>query len=363
MNDPNIKFIANGTYGCVFSSAISCLSEESIDTNKETKKYVSKVTIRKDGDREIELGKIIMNEIFQYDFFFAPIIGSCPIDIGLIKEEEIQQCPLIKENKDRKVVYVSNKMKFVGNKSTFDYLETIKKGQIKSLLESHLHLTKALSKLLLLNDPIIHYDLKDNNIMFDDLYNVPIIIDFGLSFTESKIISGLKNPLKLGNYFYIDESYSPWTIEIHLLSYIAQKIILNDNEQINIDNELLNHYLDTLVDVVDKFITSSSKEIYKFDKKKYEFRQNMIDYLTSFKLKPIIFLVTDLIKSFKTWDNYSIAVMYNNYLSYADIDRVNPYIIAYKNLLDSIIFATPLSQRIEPKQLYDKIIELCNVTF
>ena len=88
---------------------------------------------------------------------------------------------------------------------------------------------------------MIHYDLKDGNIIFDEVYNVPIIIDYGLSFTKSQL---LKTPLSIENLekvFYVYyEKYSPWNIDIVLLSYITQSIIIN--EEVNITHQVLQPY-------------------------------------------------------------------------------------------------------------------------
>ena len=53
----------------------------------------------------------------------------------------------------------------------------------------HLHILTGLQKLIKLNNPIIHNDLKDENILIDNIYDIPIIIDFGLSFTKDDVQS------------------------------------------------------------------------------------------------------------------------------------------------------------------------------
>ncbi|NBU90765.1 MAG: hypothetical protein EBS12_04880 [Flavobacteriia bacterium] len=34
----------------------------------------------------------------------------------------------------------------------------------------------------MIHHKIVHYDIKENNIIYDDVQHLPIIIDFGLSF-------------------------------------------------------------------------------------------------------------------------------------------------------------------------------------
>ena len=60
--------------------------------------------------REIEIGKKIQ-EIIQYETFYAPILNTCPIEIGLIDENEINKCDVVRKNQDsnsKEVVFMSS---------------------------------------------------------------------------------------------------------------------------------------------------------------------------------------------------------------------------------------------------------------
>jgi serine/threonine protein kinase len=350
----DIKYLAEGTYGCVFNSEIQCRTEPKVLQTK--KKYVSKVTLVDYKDTERKIGKSIIKEIKQYESYFAPIIDTCEINIGVIKESELKKCNVVKKANKRNEhpIFVSNKMKFAGNGTIMDYLDS--KGYLsKEIFETHLHLTKGLEKLQMISDPIIHYDLKDGNIMFDDIYKVPILIDFGLSFRESNLRIG--NRSELMNIFYTDESYSPWSIEIHLLSFITQKIL---KKGIDIENELLEKYLNKLFLVVDKFI-KSEKKIFEYDEEKIYFRVKLYEYLTAFKSESVNIIMIDLMRNWNTWDNYSIAVMFNSCLIYNEskIDMSDKYVIRYRNLLKQILLATPHKVRLNPKETSKMIISLC----
>ena len=63
--------------------------------------------------------------------------------------------------------------------------------------------------------------MKQNNIMFDNQNNIPIIIDFGISIQTKKIDA--KNPdiLALKKIFYNDSEYLAWTLDIMFLSTLV----------------------------------------------------------------------------------------------------------------------------------------------
>jgi tRNA A-37 threonylcarbamoyl transferase component Bud32 len=64
-----------------------------------------------------------------------------------------------------------------------------------------MHLLKALSTMLDVKDPIIHYDLKNKSIIYLTDKG-PIIIDFGMSFIKSQLLSAVIHPEKLNDFFW-----------------------------------------------------------------------------------------------------------------------------------------------------------------
>jgi serine/threonine protein kinase len=359
--DPSVKYIAEGSFGCVFSSKIQCRGDNEI-TSKGSKKYVSKVSVvSKDEmiDKEILLGKMIVENVRNYDYYFAPILNSCPINIGVIDNEEIKRCEIVSSDKDAsKREYVSSTLKYVGKNSLCEYLDTQKKNekkQIKTILETHLHLMNALQKLLDLEDSIVHYDLKDGNIIFDEEYNVPIIIDYGLSFTKSQLFM---SPLSIDNLkkmFYVYyEKYSAWNIETVLLSYITQSIILKEN--VNVAYQVLQPYYENLINVVDDFVAGSI--LFDTNEERSKFENDTKKYLSKFEKKPIRILIDELSQRWKSWDNYSIAVMYYIYILENKYLLENKYINLYRMLLKEIIYSTLERSRHEPSRTYESIMLL-----
>ncbi len=355
--DPKVKYIAEGSFGCVFSSKIQCRENNEIVLNGN-KKYVSKVSVVSQDemiDKEILLGRIIVDNIEYYDYYFAPILNSCPINIGVIEDKEIKRCEIVSNDKDSsQKEYISSTLKYVGKNSICEYLDTHKKDekkQIKAILETHLHLIKALQKLLDLEDSMIHYDLKDGNIIFDDEYNVPIIIDYGLSFTKSQLFKSPMNAENLGKVFYVYyEKYPAWNIDVVLLAYITQSIIIDEEAKIS---QVLEPYYTKLTSVVDDFVAGSI--LFDTDEERSKFINDTKKYLSSYEKKPIQFLIDELCKRWESWDNYSIAVMYYIYLLDNKQLYNDKYVNLYRMLLKEIIYSTFERDRQDPMRTHNSI--------
>ena len=98
MPQENIHIIGQGTYGCVYRPNIDCKTKQ-IGSNE----YLSKMQ-RKDktSKNEIIIGKIITSLPEQiYNNRFAPILESCPIEIGKMEEGKYSTCKMIVQGKDK----------------------------------------------------------------------------------------------------------------------------------------------------------------------------------------------------------------------------------------------------------------------
>jgi len=85
------RLISEGAYGCVFYPSIF---------KKSKRKYVSK--IQKDnfsGRNEIKLGERIKEHPYYLNHF-VPVINSTPINISTIRDEDKNNCTIMKKYKD-----------------------------------------------------------------------------------------------------------------------------------------------------------------------------------------------------------------------------------------------------------------------
>jgi serine/threonine protein kinase len=371
-----IKFINQGTYGCIFRPAINCKGK------LLTSSFVTKIQSEKENsDKETKIGYKI-KKIQGYSKYFAPILKTCNVSIANIKNDEIKKCDFINE-KTTKII--SNKMKYVGDKTLFEYFLSIftplknsngtpfnsstklpvtisndaplerpilnlhgykeNPDKIQDVIfDCYLHILEGI-KLLHQNN-IIHYDLKENNIMFDEQYQYPIIIDFGLSFENTKLNE--YEDLLEAFYVYAPE-YKPWCFEIHVISFILRNIDEKDlNEPISLS--LLNP-------VVADFLKKNT--MFKYFKKSDDYKHyenGLKEFLNQYSELSYIDLISELIKYNYSWDNYSLAIIIFYSIYTLRLDETYSMNILLK-LLKQIIFSTP-DTRFTIQDTMEKVISI-----
>ena len=123
-NDTETKLISQGTFGCIFYPAIEC--DGSISKNK---KYASKLVKNNKTDiNEYLIGKIIKG-IKLYEYYYAPVINMCSINLAKIDKRERDMCKIIRDKKytgtgtgtEPASSYAIMKIQFIENISIIDY--------------------------------------------------------------------------------------------------------------------------------------------------------------------------------------------------------------------------------------------------
>jgi serine/threonine protein kinase len=280
----------SGEYGYIFHPSIHV--NNGIIHEDASEEYITK--IQKDHNEtlcEIEIGKIIQT-LPHYEHYFAPIMNSEHVYISpsMGFTNKIQE-----KNKPKNSVYISNKILYVGQ-DNIDYQITKKINELyplKKILNTHLHLLDAIEKLQSKN--IIHMDLKCNNIMWDNIQNIPIIIDFGLS-----RIMDLENPPMNKDFFITYENYEYWCIDIYIISQIVHDPSLSLQDDVN---------QFTLKQMYNTFLNNAHAKLLG----KRELRTMEIEYTNYFSRyiqKTWGQLVHQLLKSYKSWDNYALSIIY-----------------------------------------------------
>ena len=178
----------------------------------------------------------IGNELQKQSSFlnhFVPVIESSPINVKKIEEGD--KCTIFMKYKD--TPFVNMKIRYVDGTDFLDYIVLNKSHDfsfVKLLINSFNHLLNSLSMLTELK--IVHYDLKGNNIMFDNSNKLPLILDFGLSIKIDEI---KKENLTKHFYTYSPE-YTPWTLEIHYLNFLLK---VNPNPSNSDLEEMVERYV------------------------------------------------------------------------------------------------------------------------
>lgn len=380
MNTKNSEFLAKGTYGCVFYPSIDACSGTMHPTS-DSDHYITKIQLYfPEEDDEITIGKQIQ-KLPLYDQYFAPILKSCKMNVSAMDYGLVKVCATMQNELgelDRNSEYVSNKIRYVGKHNLYKYFQNLKSTPQKlyvKLLNTHLHLLDAM--FLLRVNHIVHFDIKLQNIIYDEIQNVPIIIDFGLSRSMKPLLEYNWKPLPKENVseipetpiledkrfreldhlmrktFVSDTTYDYWCIDIYILSNIGLHSFLKPNDHITMGE------IKTLTNTFITPIFSSvldSDEIVKF-------KHRILDYFTPFieEDKKWIDMYKILVQNYNTWDNYSIALTY--LYSYTKCKPIQIYTLKtpephelqlYISFLKRIIIAMP-NERPSHEETYYEI--------
>jgi serine/threonine protein kinase len=362
-----IKILSQGSYGCIFRPGFAC------DKAPLSKQYITKLQRKqKTSEKETLLGKQIQ-KIPHYEDYFAPIIESCQISLTSVDDNEISKCEFIEKDKveikktnpttPEPLSYETNKIRYIGKDTLLDYfLHTFKtnpKNTIKNIITTNIDILDGLNKLE--TSKMIHFDLKENNIMIDDKSKRPIIIDFGLSFDEAAVT--MVNPSsptkadveKLNKVFFTyGPDYEPWCIDICIQTYIYNLIEDPINEKIT-SNEIYDILQDFFIknNIVKELLTEVETTNYKTE---------LTKFFSIFENKPWIELSRELLKYKYSWDNYSLCVIYLYVLKYLSDNNKNnnpeknelQVLDEYKKILTQQVISLP-NKRLSCIQLKDSL--------
>jgi serine/threonine protein kinase len=308
------KLMNQGGFGCVFYPAIECNGT----INKSTK-YASKL-LKKDSrtEHEYNIGKMV-KKIDLYDYYYAPVINMCDVDLAKIDKREKDMCRIIKKNKyGENGDFAIMKIPFIKNIDIYTFLTRPgidKKEVLTYILDSY---TFLLNNLRILNiNGIIHYDLKAPNILIEKKTKTPIIIDFGLSIPISDI-----SPDNYETFFY---SYSPsyyiWPLDVHVICYL-----------VNINPRLT---MAALEELINEYVKSNSVMRLFSEKFISKFKDTAMSVYRKYIGMPKESIIKELVKNCNTWDNYALSVMFLNMIGFMSGDGFtdNKLIIEFSKLL------------------------------
>jgi serine/threonine protein kinase len=310
-----IKLLSRGTYGCIFKPALTCkggIDQENFITKVQRQSSLS--------NREVTISEKI-KKIPHYNEYFAPILKTCTISVANISGDEIKKCDFMKNNKK----IISNTLRYVGKNTLEEYfiqlLRTKPALYVETVYDSFFYLLKSIRALF--TNGIVHFDMKENNIMYDERQNIPIIIDFGISFETSMIQN------HLDEVFYTEGfDYPPWCFEIAMCSYIV-------NSDKKMEEKI---HIEKMKEKVLFFIKSNSIFGLFTETERKEYITKLNHYIENHGRFTYKEFIHELCKSMDSWDIYALAVIYMKILYITHTDEFTPRFV---QLLKDMIFAAP----------------------
>jgi serine/threonine protein kinase len=320
----NIKLLNQGTFGCVFKPGPGCNGQP--NTSKE---YITKIQKpSRISLNEVNIGKKVQT-IPNYEHKFAPIIDNCEVNLSEVANtDELNKCNIIDMETNEPIKYETNIMKYAGDNTLYEYFDQNNSGNkgIERILHSHIRILTALNDLTKIN--IVHFDLKQNNIICKP-NGKPIIIDFGISIDLDKISSDLVNTTKLQDHFYAyGPDYEPWCIDIAVISKIVN---VNNWQNVPITMDMI------MIIINDIFEKNQLLKMID-NRRKRSVYKSYIKFFNEIVHHPPIEFIKLLLNGANTWDNYSIACIMYKYLYKIDVksDIVEKYILVLLSIIMSI---------------------------
>jgi serine/threonine protein kinase len=281
------QLLAAGGFGCVFRPRIACDGTPTTDHDTVTKVQAADSA----AANEMTIGSIIKG-VRGYRRFFGVALSSCRIRARSLTSGILDQCDVIRSAQD--LVLMS--FDYIPNVSMHEVAKAAlhRKEDVYVLLHSYTLLLRSLVRLA--DVDVVHLDLKPENVLYDAVYHIPVIIDFGIA-VDMKTLS----PSRWEKVFY---TYSPeyylWPPEVHAIAYL-----LHVNPQPTARELTL----------LAENITAESKALAGFS---VEFRARwsaqLAHTLRAYVGMPRHEAITQLITTWKTWDNYAISMMYLRFL-------------------------------------------------
>ena len=295
------KLLSQGGFGCVFYPGFDAKDPAQLDDTMVVKLQRKSPA----SNNEIAISKLVM-KISNYQYYYAPIVSTSAIQIGNIDDELVRSCNIISKNTSEK--YMLMTIPYVNNENYFESLtndsESDNRYIIIQLLDSYTFLLQSIN--FLVQQGILHYDFKDDNVVYNRIYKNPIIIDFGIS-----IYMGDLNESEWKAVFYVyAPDYYIWCLDIQFICYLLhEKDILTKDDVEHICREYLDKH--------PLFLVFSQE----FKKNYYE---GAIQYFNQFIGVKKEKVIQTLIPFWKTWDNYSLSILNLRFLNY--IFKGNGYI-------------------------------------
>jgi tRNA A-37 threonylcarbamoyl transferase component Bud32 len=362
----DVKMLNQGTYGCIFRPGVECSSKQ-----LTTKNYITKIQ----KHRQVSKNEVLIGEKIQkisgHDNYYAPILETCDVSVRDLKNvEEAKKCDFMKnadEFLDKQ--YESNKIRYVGKNTLGDYFtqETANISQIETYFRKMINIHKhVLTGIMKLNDEnIMHFDIKENNIICKNKSGRPILIDYGISVDTTNISSVTKDVRDI--FFSYTDTYPSWCLDIVMINYmihngknadIKQKKVnawRDEKASVESTEQVISNYIENNQGIID-VLTKEEKEKYKLD---------MIAYYKPLVEGGMMNIPTygnvydEIIKYHKSWDNYGVAITFLLLLHDLKLQehvKGIPFMEEYTSIMKEIILSPP-NKRPMPEATIIKLVE------
>lgn len=193
-SSPQKKFVAAGTYGCIFDKALNCASHKKQPADAVSKVFADRESFEEEKSMEAMIKKIDPEHKFTRSFY-----DQCQVNSGDINRYAIDTCKHTKNqnSKYHQIVFqdggndLTKLMRKPGPKSVMSFRKILKRFRV---IIDGIH---TLSK-----KKYVHLDIKPENILYNN--KKFFLIDFGLMCKKNEVYTH-KHVLRHDYPFYPPE--------------------------------------------------------------------------------------------------------------------------------------------------------------
>jgi len=211
------EMVNQGAYGCLYHPGMRCNGNSMDDLRYDTKLVVQDEV----AANEVAVGNAVKN-IVNYSVNFVPVIDTCVVNLGKVRRKNpnaLTECDVVSSS-HKKTKFLLMKMPYIDSLYFYEYINGMrgnKKEIISCIFDTYNYLIESIERLV--ENGIVHYDLKLQNILMNLKTDTPIIIDFGLSINMGKKRAVTAEFLKMHFYKYSPDYYV-WPLEAHVINYL-----------------------------------------------------------------------------------------------------------------------------------------------
>lgn len=228
---------------------------------------------------------------------YITIKKATKLRINEVNNDNIQKTEIQNENEYIMIKYDENEGEYIEGITRFLYNKG-EKEYIYGVIESYYYMMKTFFQIQ--KEGIIYYNFSNEKMKFKDIYNPHCLLyDFEISLMERKMNTKDVKQSDIIKYFYNfitktqDFTFKPF--EVHVLFYLYK-----------MEEQYLSKY--KIMQIIDKYV-DNMKNILKGQNEeliKECCHQFMEKFINKNKEETII----QLLKHYKTWDNYSVSTLY-----------------------------------------------------
>jgi hypothetical protein len=262
-----------------------------------------------------------LQNVFNYKSRFYICEKNDPLKIAKYQGEMHH---LNSVSEDKTILFKFEEIELIYFKNYLKALSCSKK-YIFTIISFYKYLLETLQ--ILIDNNIVHNNIGFENIVINNKHRIPLLksLTFSIDLLNPNLDSYLRQI-----FITYDPTFYQWPLEFHILSYLYTNK-LESLSKTNIEfiiSDVLKHH--DLLHTFGESVVST-------------FHEEALNYFSIYINQSYEYIVADILKYSRTWDNYALSLIFLRILIYIyrTCNKQNKFIILFMKLLVSCISLNP----------------------